>query len=69
MESKLQQTVYYTEYPESFFYAASDAVALQTTTALVVYRESNTMNGRPFVILRDVFPSEEKANRKKFRKS
>lgn len=45
--------IYYTEYPTSKFNASSDEEALKKTTAKVVYRESDTKNGIPFVILRE----------------
>lgn len=42
----------YTEYPTTEFNAESDSEALEKTKALVVYRESDTPDGTPFVILR-----------------
>lgn len=44
--------IYYTEYPRSEFTAKSDDEALKQTIALFVYRESDTDNGIPFIILR-----------------
>jgi hypothetical protein len=45
-------TNYYTEYPTGSFVAASDAEALHSK-ARVIYRESDTADGKPFVILRE----------------
>ena len=44
---------YYTEYPTTEFKAENDKVALEKTKAKVVYRESDTENGRPFIMLRE----------------
>lgn len=48
-------TMYYTEYPTTEFYAFSDTEALDQTNALVVYKESDTEDGTPFIILRDEY--------------
>jgi hypothetical protein len=45
-------TEYYTEYPTTTFRAVNDDVALQHTKAKIVYRESDTIDGRPFIFLR-----------------
>ena len=51
--------LYYTEYPTSKFTADTDEAALATTSAQVVYRENQeTVNGTPFVILRDEHTKE-----------
>ncbi len=52
-------TIYYTEYPTGTFTAKSDSAALKKSRAGVVYRESDTPDGRPFVILRDPNQKEE----------
>lgn len=44
--------IYYTEYPLGTFRAENDAVAAQNP-AEVVYRESDTDNGRPFIMIKD----------------
>lgn len=43
---------YYTEYPTGEFDASSDEEALKLSHAEVIYRQSNTWNGRPFLIIR-----------------
>jgi len=45
--------IYYTEYPTYEFEADSDEEALKLTDSKVVYRESDTPDGMPFIILRD----------------
>jgi hypothetical protein len=45
--------IYYTEYPTATFTSSTDEEALKQTKALVVYRESDTKDGLPFIILRD----------------
>ena len=47
--------IYYTEYPTGQFTASSDEEALRKTKALVLYRESETFDGRPFIMLKDVY--------------
>jgi hypothetical protein len=44
---------YYTEFPESSFVAEDDTNAQRSTTAKFLYRESDTPDGTPFVVLRD----------------
>lgn len=46
--------IYYTEYPTSEFKATSDNEALKVSKAKVIYRESETSDGRPFVMLREL---------------
>ena len=48
----METICYYTEWPTGQFSAASDQEALRKTNALVVYRESNTDDGTPFVMVR-----------------
>ena len=50
-------TTYYTEYPTGQFTAASDEEALKKTCAAVVYKESDTPDGTPFIDLRLPHPS------------
>lgn len=45
--------IYYTEYPTGKFKAISDDEALNKTVARVVYKESETAYGKPFIMLRD----------------
>ena len=45
--------IFYTEYPTTKFMASDDDEALDRTNAAVVYRESDSENGTPFVILRN----------------
>ena len=45
--------IYYTEYPTTKFMASDDEEALNKTNAAVVYRESDSEDGTPFVILRN----------------
>lgn len=53
----MEKTYYYTEWPRGQFSAVSDQEALQKTKALVVYRQSDTEDGMPFVMVREeVFP-------------
>jgi hypothetical protein len=52
-EKKDPRPLYYTEYPCEEFHASSDAEALKKTKAKIVYRESNTPDGRPFIMLRE----------------
>lgn len=44
--------IYYIEYPTGSFKAESDESALLLTKAEVLYRESETTDGTPFVMLR-----------------
>lgn len=44
---------YYEEYPTGEFKAVSDEMALKISRAKVLYRESDSVNGEPFVILRE----------------
>lgn len=44
---------YYTEEPYGDFRAEDDEQALLLTEAAFVYRESDTEDGKPFVILRE----------------
>ena len=46
-------TTYYEEYPTGRFLGKSDAHALLISKARVLYRESPTPDGTPFVVLRD----------------
>ncbi len=46
-------TMYYTEYPLSSFYAKDDEEALLKSSSKVIYKESDTENGLPFIVLRD----------------
>lgn len=48
-----QMRIFYTEYPTTKFMASDDDEALDRTNAAVVYRESDSENGTPFVILRN----------------
>ena len=45
--------IYYTEYPTTKFMASTDDEALDKTNAAVVYRESGSEDGIPFIILRN----------------
>ena len=45
--------IYYTEYPTGQFNANSDSEALNKSKAKVIYRESNSQTGRPFIILKE----------------
>lgn len=45
--------MYYTEYPTGKFQAGSDKIALMLSKAKVLYRESETEDGKPFVMLRE----------------
>ena len=51
-------TIYYTEYPTGEFEAASDEEALKYSEAALVYKESDTPDGLPFIVLRPE-PKEE----------
>ena len=46
--------IYYTEYPKGQFQAFDDKEALTKTTAKVVYRESGSPDGTPFIVIRDI---------------
>lgn len=46
---------YYTEYPTWQFEANSDEEALLISKAKVLYRESDTEDGTPFIMLRNSF--------------
>jgi len=46
-------TIYYTEYPTGSFIEESDEKALKRSNAKVIYRESDTKDGLPFIMLRD----------------
>lgn len=46
-------TKYYTEYPTQEFWCESDEKALEVTKARVVYKESNSKDGLPFIMLRE----------------
>lgn len=46
-------TIYYTEYPMGQFYAEGDEEAKQISKALVIYKESDTRDGTPFLIIRE----------------
>ncbi len=48
------QREYYTEYPMTTFKASSDEEALNRSTAKVLYRESDTKDGTPFIVLRNL---------------
>lgn len=43
---------YYTEYPTGLFEAVDDSSALNQSLAKVIYRESDTEDGLPFVFIR-----------------
>lgn len=45
---------YYTENPTGQFESRNDEEALTSSNAKIIYRESETDNGLPFIILRDV---------------
>ncbi len=45
--------IYYTEYPKGQFQAFNDNEALSKTNSKVVYKESDTKNGTPFIIVRN----------------
>ena len=45
-------TIYYTEYPTGSFKAKSDAEALALAKAKVLYKESDTPDGTPFIMVR-----------------
>ena len=45
--------IYYTEYPRGQFKAESDSKALEVSKAQVIYRESDSKDGRPFITIRD----------------
>ena len=46
---------YYTEYPTRQFQANSDDEAMSMSKAKVLYRESDTEDGTPFIMLRNSF--------------
>lgn len=48
-----QMRIYYTEYPTTEFMASNDEEALNKTNAAFVYRESDSENGLPFIVLRN----------------
>jgi len=45
--------IYYTEYPTGSFKANNDEEALAKSNAEVIYKESDTGDGLPFIIIRD----------------
>lgn len=45
--------IYYTEYPTGKFQAGSDKIALMLSNAKVIYRESLTEDGKPFIMVRE----------------
>lgn len=47
-------TTYYTEYPTKQFQASNDRDALAKTAAKVVYKESGSPDGTPFIVIRDI---------------
>lgn len=51
--NKQATRIYYTEFPTGEFEAKSDEEALQISTAKFIYKESDTTDGRPFIVLRD----------------
>lgn len=55
---ELTLRIYYTEYPTGQFKASSDLQAAQNK-AKVVYRESESADGTPFVIIKDKFRDEK----------
>ena len=44
---------YYTEYPYGEFSAQDDEAALKISDAEIIYKESDTVDGLPLVMLRD----------------
>lgn len=46
-------TIYYTEYPTGKFLARNDREALIKNNAKVIYKESESKNGTPFVMIRE----------------
>lgn len=52
--------MYYTEYPKGKFWAATDKLALLTELhAKIIYRESDTPDGKPFQIIRDTHSKDD----------
>lgn len=51
---KNRKKIYYTEYPTGSFLASTDIEALSLSSAKIIYRESNTKDGTPFKIIRDL---------------
>ena len=51
--SSIKTRRYYTEFPYGEFDCASDEEALNKSQAKLLYRENDSPNGRPFVILRN----------------
>ena len=45
--------IYYTEYPRGQFKAENDSEALNKSKALLIYKESETINGLPMIIIRE----------------
>lgn len=52
--------MYYTNYPRGQFQAKSDSKALEISKAKVIYKDNDTSDGTPFIILRkpEVIKSE-----------
>ena len=48
-----KMTKYYTEYPKGYLYAKDDDEVLVVCSARLIYRESDTEDGRPFIVIRD----------------
>lgn len=46
--------IYYTEYPTTEFKTNSDKKAIKLSKAKVIYRESDSIDGRPFIIIREM---------------
>jgi hypothetical protein len=47
-------TIYYTEYPKGEFQARTDDEALKKSHARIIYKESETVDGRPFIFVREI---------------
>lgn len=49
-----RMTQYYTEFPRGSLQAENDEEALKKTKAKVIYKESDTKDGIPFIMVRDL---------------
>lgn len=58
MNTSNKGNIYYGEYPTCRFYAVDDEDAMSRSSSKVLYREGDSKDGRPFVILRNEPPYE-----------
>lgn len=49
----MKKKIYYTEYPTGQFEASCDKTARKKSRAKFIYKESETENGLPFIIVRN----------------